>query len=80
MRILRTLLCLLPAVVQGAQEAATPVVVDESLFADDDFAEVVVLPGTAADTPAAEPVPQPSTPQVPQTEPAVTPPAEVTEV
>ena len=80
MRILRTLLCLLPAVVQGAQEAATPVVVDESLFADDDFAEVVELPGTAADTPAAEPAPQPSTPQVPQTEPAVTPPAEVTEV
>lgn len=80
MRILRTLLCLLPAVVQGAQDAATPVVVDESLFTDDDFAEVVVLPGTAADAPAAEPAPQPSSPQVLQTEPAVTPPAEVTEV
>ncbi len=80
MRILRTLLYLLPAVVQGAQEPATPVVVDASLFTDDDFAEVVVLPEPAADTPAAEPTPQPSSPQAPQAEPAVTPATEVPEV
>lgn len=80
MRILRTLLCLLPAVVQGAQDAAAPVVVDESLFTDDDFAEVVVLPEETADAPAAEPAPQPITPQVPQTEPAVTPPVVAAEV
>lgn len=72
MRIFFTLLCLVPAMVQGTEATApaAPAVVDESLFTDDDYAEVVVLP---TDTPQPAATPENTAPVAPATPPAAEP-------
>lgn len=71
-------MCLVPAAVQASEVSdapVTPVVADESLFLDDDYAEVVVLPAeptqapgtsSAATAPAEQPTATPAPVQVEQ--------------